>query len=210
MADENLKQLLSQALLNNQCQVSPLIQDKLVAYLELLQNWNRVYNLTAIRDPQAMVLLHILDSLAINPYLQGNRLIDVGTGAGLPGVPLALLNATKHFVLLDSNNKKTRFLIQVCAELNLKNIEVIHARCEDYHPLDCFDSIISRAFSSLKNMLLATQHFAGINSQFLAMKGTYPKEEIATIPENFMLLKVHDLKISGLDQHRCLVCLGPK
>jgi 16S rRNA (guanine527-N7)-methyltransferase len=174
-------------------------------YLELLQRWNRVFNLTAIRDPNEMVILHILDSLAINPYLHGQRIIDVGTGAGLPGIPLALVNPDKHFVLLDSNSKKTRFLIQAITDLNIKNIEVIHSRCEDFQPQQNFDSIISRAFASLEVMLATTRHLIAHQGQFLAMKGVYPHSEIADLSEDFKIVAVENLKINGLGAQRCLV-----
>lgn len=184
--------------------------EKFLRFLELLQQWNQVFNLTAIRDPKDMVMLHILDSLSINPYLHGSRIIDVGTGAGLPGIPLALVNLDKHFVLLDSNSKKTRFLTQAAAELKIKNIEIVHARCEDFHPEKCFDSIISRAFASIQVMLASTEHLLAANGQFLAMKGVNPQQEIAEISDHFNVLSVHPLTIIGLDAKRCLVCVSKK
>ena len=184
--------------------------EKFLHYLQLLQQWNKVFNLTAIRDPQEMVLLHILDSLSVNPYLHGSRIIDVGTGAGLPGIPLALVNPDKHFVLLDSNSKKTRFLTQALAELKIKNAEVVHARCEDFQPNTGFDSIISRAFASIKVMLDNTQHMLNAQGQFLAMKGLYPESELAEISEDFKINAVHPLTIVGLTAKRCLVCVSKK
>jgi 16S rRNA (guanine527-N7)-methyltransferase len=183
------------------------INTEIEHYLSLLQQWNRVYNLTAIRDPEDMMLLHIEDSLAVNSYLHGNRIIDVGSGGGLPGIPLALSNPDKHFTLLDSNSKKTRFLTQVVLELKLKNVEVIHSRCEDFHPAIGFDSIISRAFASLQVMLTTTQHLLGKDGQFLAMKGIFPEQEMKEIPPGFTVLGVHRLQIKGLEAERCLVCV---
>lgn len=179
----------------------------LAHYLQLLQQWNSVHNLTAITDPEQMVILHILDSLAISPYLYGQRLLDVGTGAGLPGIPLALKHPEKEFTLLDSNSKKTRFLTQVKHELQIKNINIIHSRVEDFHPDKNFDSILSRAFSSLEVMLQTTQHLLAAGGQFLAMKGIYPEEELKAIPETFKVTAVHTLTIQGLDAKRCLVCI---
>ncbi|OAI48760.1 hypothetical protein AYO45_04250 [Gammaproteobacteria bacterium SCGC AG-212-F23] len=179
----------------------------LANYLKLLQQWNRVHNLTAITDPEQMVILHILDSLAISPYLYGQRLLDVGTGAGLPGIPLAIKHPEKEFTLLDSNSKKTRFLTQVKHELQIKNINIIHSRVEDFHPDKNFDSILSRAFSSLEVMLQTTQHLLAAGGQFLAMKGIYPEEELKAIPETFKVTAVHTLTIQGLDAKRCLVCI---
>lgn len=197
--------LLAKALRKNGYDYPEAIQQQWIKYLHLLHRWNRVTNLTAVRDPQEMVLQHILDSLSILPYLRGERFIDIGSGAGLPGIPLAIIQPEKEFYLLDSNNKKTRFLNQVMLELGLKNVTVIHARCEQWHPEKCFNGVITRAFSSLKNMVTTTQHLLCPGGEFLAMKGVYPEEEINELPEEFKLIAVHELKIKGLDQQRCLV-----
>jgi 16S rRNA (guanine527-N7)-methyltransferase len=205
-----LNKVLEQALSDNQFDISQTIQDQLIDYLDLLQQWNQVFNLTAIRDPHEMVWLHILDSLAIRAYLHGDRIIDVGTGAGLPGIPLALTCPDKQFVLLDSNHKKTRFLNQVVYELGLKNVTVVHSRCESFAPEHCFDSIVTRAFATIESMLTATQHVLCEQGQFLAMKGLYPEAEIKAIPEKFTLLAAHRLDINGLDAERHLICIGRK
>lgn len=188
--------------------LAPAIQDKLICYIELLTKWNKVFNLTAIRDPEDMVVLHILDSLAIVPYLHGHRIIDIGSGAGLPGIPLCLVSPDKEFVLLDSNSKKTRFLTQVVLELGIKNVTVEHARCEKFRPAHCFDSIMTRAFASLKEMLEMTEHLLSEQGQFLAMKGIYPEAEIKAIPAQFKLRAVHRLVVEGLEAERHLVCIG--
>ena len=199
---------LHRMLLENQYSLSADIEKKFIKYLELLTQWNKVFNLTSIRDPHEMIMLHLLDSLAINPYLHGTRIIDVGTGAGLPGIPLALIQPEKEFVLMDSNSKKTRFLMQAVHELQLTNVEVIHSRCEDLHPRQRFDSILSRAFASLRVMLETTQHLANKDGRFLAMKGIYPESEIQELPQGFKLLAVHNLVIKGLQAKRHLVCLA--
>lgn len=207
MKNSNLKDFLHASLIQNQHIISAEIEEKLLAYLELLRTWNRVYNLTAIQDLEESVWLHIIDSLSVKSYLHGTRLIDVGTGAGLPGIPLALTCPDKQFVLLDSNSKKTRFLNQVMYELDLKNIEIVHSRCEDYNPVQKFDSILSRAFASIQVMLESTQHFLSLQGQFLAMKGIYPEAEINAISPNFNVIAVHKLVITGLDAERHLVCV---
>lgn len=202
-----LKNVLEKALHDNGYHFSDDIQNQLLRYLEMLEKWNRVFNLTAVREAKEMVFRHILDSLSVNTYLHGHRILDVGTGAGLPGIPLAIVNPDKKFVLLDSNSKKTRFLTQTIFELKIPNVEVVHSRAEVYHPETCFDSIISRAFASIKVMLATTQHLICKHGHFLAMKGVYPEEEIQDIPEEFTMLGVHTLKIKGLDAERCLVVI---
>lgn len=202
-----LKTSLHAGLQLNQFALAEVVEDQLVAYLEMLQLWNRVFNLTAIRDPEEMVFLHIVDSLLIHPFLHGNRVLDVGSGAGFPGIPLALINPEKKFILLDSNHKKTRFLTQVVADLTLKNVEVVHARSEGYQPECCFDSILSRAFATLRRMLISTQHLICPAGQFLAMKGVYPQDEIAAIPPGFEIGAVHHLDMKGWVAERCLVCI---
>src|SRR5579862_3044651 len=163
----NHSSFLHRMLLDNHHDVSINVEEKFIQYLDLLARWTKVFNLTRIRDPNEMIMLHLLDSLAIHPYLHGTRIIDVGTGAGLPGIPLAIIHPEKKFVLIDSNSKKTRFLVQVTHELKLMNVEVIHSRCEDLHPKQPFDSILSRAFASLEVMLETTHHLGSKQSQFL-------------------------------------------
>lgn len=201
------KPFLHEVLQNNGYHFSSQTEYQLLAFLDLLQKWNRVTNLTAVRDPKGMIFLHILDSLSISHYLHGHHILDVGTGAGLPGIPLALTNPDKHFVLLDSNSKKTRFLTQAIHELNIKNAEVVNQRSEDFHPVKCFDSIVTRAFAAIPVMLNATQHLICEQGRFLAMKGIYPEKEIQAIPDHFKLLDVHALKIKGLNADRHLVCV---
>jgi len=198
---------LQNALTKNNFIVTPGIQRAFLQYLHLMQRWNQVYNLTTILNTEEMIMLHIIDSLSIGPYLQGNRIIDVGTGAGLPGIPLALMHPEKHITLLDSNNKKIHFLTQVLIDLKIKNIEIISSRCENFHPEQRFDSILSRAFASLKVMLQTTQHLLKKHGQFLAMKGSYPTQELLDIPQGFKVHAIHPLQLHGSHAERHLICL---
>lgn len=177
-------------------------RDVLVDYLQLLVKWNRAYNLTAILEPREMVTHHILDSLSIVSYLHGKRIIDVGTGAGLPGIPLAVVCPEREFVLLDSNGKKCRFLFEVKQQLKLTNVAIVHDRAENYRPSACFDSVVSRAFSSLAQMLKNTQHLCCEDGIFVAMKGVYPKDELAQITVDFT---VDPIKVTGLNEQRHVV-----
>ena len=178
------------------------VRDGLIAYVELLVKWNRAYNLTAIRDPAEMVTRHLLDSLAVVPHLTGQRIIDVGTGGGLPGIPLALVFPERQFVLLDSNSKKTRFLVQARAQLGLENVSVVHARVEAYRPEQPFDCIITRAFASVADILNGSRHLLAHNGAFLAMKGAVPEDELAALPQGFRLSEVIPLKVPGLEQEQ--------
>ncbi len=181
---------------------------QLEAYLVLLQKWNRAYNLTAVREPQAMVTLHLLDSLAIAPQIVDRRCLDVGSGAGLPGVPLAITRAESQFDLLDSNGKKTRFLFQVKTGLGLANMAVHHARVEEFRPQALYDVILSRAFASLGDMLRGCRHLLAPGGRFLAMKGVYPGEELDAIADDIDLQAVIPLTVPGLSAERHLVVMG--
>jgi 16S rRNA (guanine527-N7)-methyltransferase len=183
------------------------LQTSLNTYVQLLDKWNKTYNLTAIRDPKEMIPLHILDSLVIGPYLHGNRLIDIGTGPGLPGIPLALAYPEKTFFLLDSNGKKTRFLTHVQHTLGIKNITVLQERAENFKPSELFDSVLSRAFASLADMVTMTAHLCAPDGRFLAMKGQYPEEELNNLPAGFTVEAVHPLQVAGLEAQRHLVVL---
>jgi 16S rRNA (guanine527-N7)-methyltransferase len=204
-----LNQLLQAGLTAMGCPLGAETQAKLVAYVRLLEKWNRTYNLTAVREPEQMVTRHLLDSLAILPYLKGPRVLDIGTGAGLPGIPLALARPDLQFVLLDSNAKKTRFVTQACAELGLKNIEVVNNRVEKYHPEAPFDTIVSRAFSTITDMLVASRHVCGAAGQFLAMKGVYPQEELTGMPPGYTVSDVPTLMVPGLSAARHVVIIVP-
>lgn len=180
-------------------------QQKLIDYVELLTKWNKTYNLTAIRDRSQMITKHILDSLAIHPYLHGDRIIDVGTGAGLPGIPLAIVNPEKIVTLLDSNGKKTTFLTHAKASLALENIDVVKSRAEDFQPEQCFDTVLSRAFTSVQNMFKMTAHLGCPDGRFLAMKGRYPAQELAELQKGFEIQQVPRVDVPGLFEARHLV-----
>ncbi len=188
--------------------LSAAVQEKLLIYVELLAKWNHVYNLTAVRDPAEMVTRHLLDSLSVAPHLRGLRVLDVGSGAGLPGIPLALARPEWQFVLVDSNRKKTRFIMQSCIELGLANVHVETGRIEDYSPPVLFDTVISRAFSELAAMLVATGHLCRPDGVLLAMKGEYPAAELAVLAERapgFVVQGVEVLQVPGLDAQRHVV-----
>jgi 16S rRNA (guanine527-N7)-methyltransferase len=176
----------------------------LADYLFLLNKWNLAYNLTAIRDLESMVGKHILDSLAILPWLKGKQIIDVGTGAGLPGIPLAIARPDFNFVLLDSNGKKTRFLNEVKRQLNLKNVEIVQFRVENYHPTQGFDTVVSRAFSSLEQMVQWTQHLIADDGIWLAMKGRYPDTELNEIKQH---CSIERYTVAGIEGERCCVII---
>jgi 16S rRNA (guanine527-N7)-methyltransferase len=189
-------------------------EPKLLAYLALLDKWNRVYNLTAVRDAERMVSHHLLDSLAAVPFFQGGRpdavrVLDVGSGGGLPGIPLAIARPELQVTLIDSIAKKTAFLLQAKAELGLNNLTVVTGRVEDWRPESGFDVITSRAFSDLKEFVALTRHLLKPKGKWLAMKGLYPHEEIALLPADVKVSADHALVVPGLDANRHLIVLEP-
>ncbi len=177
----------------------------LISYLQLLKKWNRHFNLFAVDDLSAMVSRHLLDSLSLNAYLHGSRIIDVGTGAGLPGIPLAIMNPTRDFVLIDSNGKKTRFLFQVKIALQLENISIENTRIEHYQNQQQIDMVICRAFSSLEDMVSKSQQLFGKETKLLAMKGRYPQQELQSLPAGFEVNRVIKLDIPESEYQRHLV-----
>lgn len=178
----------------------------LLEYIEMMIKWNKAYNLTAITDPVAMVNKHLLDSLAIAPYLEGERIIDIASGGGLPGIPLAILHPDKTFVLLDSNGKKTRFLQQVKIALNLNHIEIVHSRVEAYHPETKFNTVTSRAFTRLKDMLTLGEHLLAADGVCLAMKGRYPDDELSQITATHPNYRVKKLQVpSECGERHCVI-----
>ncbi|BBP86342.1 MULTISPECIES: 16S rRNA (guanine(527)-N(7))-methyltransferase RsmG [Pseudomonas] len=184
-------------------------QELLLAYLALLIKWNKAYNLTAVRDPDEMVSRHLLDSLSVVPHVAalGDHWLDVGSGGGMPGIPLAILFPDRRFTLLDSNGKKTRFLTQVKLELKLANLEVIHSRVEAVQPERPFAGIISRAFSSLEDFANWTRHLGDGDTRWLAMKGVHPSDELVALPEDFRLEAEHALAVPGCQGQRHLLIL---
>lgn len=184
-------------------------QKQLVAYVELLHKWNKAYNLTSVRDPNEMLIRHILDSIVVAPYLQGTRFIDVGTGPGLPGIPLAIVRPESHFTLLDSLGKRVRFLRQVQHELKLGNVEPVQSRVEDFPAEPPFDGVISRAFASLNDMVNWCHHLPGEEGRFYALKGLVPEDEIALLPAELAVESIVKLNVPHLEGERHLVIVKP-
>ena len=181
---------------------------QLLAYLDLLQKWNKVYNLSAIRDPQEMLIKHILDSLAVAPYIESDApltLIDVGTGGGLPGIPLAILFPHMSVSLLDSNQKKTRFLVQVKAQLGLSNVQVLHTRVEDHQHQ--YQAVISRAFTALDNFVNLTRTLLAPSGTWWAMKSQSLPEEMKSLPDWVEVKNIYELSVPGLVAERRLVAM---
>lgn len=179
----------------------------LLDYLALMEKWNRAYNLTSVRDPMQMVSRHLLDSLAISRFCNGDNVLDVGTGAGLPGVPLAVLFPERHIHLLDSNGKKTRFLFHVKTALGLDNITVHNERVESFVPAQLFDSIFSRAFASLQDMVSSCRQHLAAGGSFLAMKGVFPEQEIKAVESICRVEAVHPIQVPSLGEPRHLVAM---
>lgn len=186
------------------------VETALDAYLALLDKWNRTHNLTAIRDPRQMITHHLLDSLAVLPHLQRGRplrVLDIGSGGGLPGIPIAIAQPTWHVVLLDSNHKKTAFLRQAAIELRLTNVDVQASRAEAYVIDQPFDVVISRAFSDLATFVAVGRHAVAPGGQMVAMKGVYPNEEIGQLPAGVQVIDVPQLRVPGLDGARHVVLM---
>lgn len=185
-------------------------QTRMLQYLALIRKWNQVHNLTAVREPEAMLVRHLLDSLAILPHVAGPRIADVGSGAGLPGIPLALARPEWRVTLVETNHKKTAFLQQARIELDLKNVEVMTERVENFHPVDGFDVVISRAFSDLADFAGLAGHLCAPGNgggRLVAMKGVYPHEELAQLPAQFMVEKILPVTVPGLEAERHLVLI---
>ncbi|MDB5811064.1 MAG: rRNA methyltransferase GidB [Betaproteobacteria bacterium] len=202
-------ELLAQGVAELGLPVQADIQTKLTAYLALIAKWNRVHNLTAVRDSEKMVSVHALDCLAAAPHLNARTVVDVGSGAGLPGIPLALMWPDASVVVLDSNHKKAAFLRQAVIELGLQNVEVVCERVEAWQPARKFELVISRAFSDLAEFLKLAGRLCADNGMVAAMKGVYPDEELAQLPATFKLLRTIALKVPGLNAERHLVLLTP-
>ena len=189
--------------------VTAEVERKLLDYVALIAKWNRVHNLTAVRDESKMVSAHLLDCLAVMPSLDASSVLDVGSGAGLPGVPLALMWPHARVTLLDSSHKKAAFLRQTVIELGLKNANVICERVEAFQPPHPYDLVISRAFSDLPEFLRVAGRLCAANGTIATMKGLYPHEELAELPREFKLRSVVRLKVPGLPAERHLLLLSP-
>lgn len=181
--------------------------DKLLKFLSLLNKWNKVYNLTAVRDPGAMVHRHILDSLSILPFVSGDRVLDVGSGAGLPGIPLAIAGPQRGWLLLDASAKRVRFLRQAVTELSLTQVEPVHQRLEDFQPPQLFHCITARAFADLHGLITGVRHVSAPGARVLAMKGRLSDEELAALPPGARTEQVLSLQVPGLDAQRHLVVI---
>ena len=204
-----IQQLLDDGQAQLAIPVSTAAATKLQAFIALLEKWNQAYNLTAVREPTQMVSRHVLDSLAVLPHVQGSRVLDIGTGPGLPGIPLALAKPEWHFTLLDANAKKTRFVTQAVAELRLENVEVVQARVEKFAPTHHWDTVVTRAFGSLAEIIAAAGHLVAPHGRVVAMKGVYPEEELGALPAGFQLKAVEALKVPQLEAARHVVIVAP-
>ena len=206
----NLPALLAKGLADLGVEVPPEAQSRLLQFLVLLQKWNLVHNLTALREPETMLVRHVLDSLSILPYIVGPRVADVGSGAGLPGIILAVARPEWRVVLIESIHKKAVFLQQARIELKLENVEVAAERVEHYHPDTAFDSVVSRAFSDLADFARLAGHLCVAGNEdgrLLAMKGLYPHEELAQLPAEFVVEKILPVTVPGLGSERHLVVI---
>ena len=205
---ESLQRLLESGIQELDIPLNDEVIEKILRYREMLEKWNRAYNLTAVRDPEEQVVKHLLDSLAVLPLIRGERFVDVGAGAGLPGIPLAIARPDLHFTQIDSAGKKARFMVQAARELGLGNVEVHHCRVEAYEPETLFDGVLSRAFASLADMIEVAGHLCAEDGRLFAMKGQRPGEELAALPEGWKLERIDSITVPGLDAERCLVVLA--
>lgn len=209
MAD--LYQRLNDLLAQTTLEVSEQQKKQLVGYVELLHKWNKAYNLTSVRDPMEMLVKHILDSIVVAPCLDGERYIDVGTGPGLPGIPLAIMHPHKQFFLLDSLGKRIRFIKQVLHELDIKNVTPVQSRVEEFQPEEKFDGVLSRAFASISDMVAWCRHLPKAGSgRFLALKGQYSKQEVAQLPDWCSVIEIIALEVPELEGERHLITLADK
>jgi len=204
---DNSRKILEQGLAEMQIPVSELQVDLLLAFVQLIEKWNKTYNLTAIRHREDMLRLHILDSLVLVPFVAGSKVADIGTGAGLPGIPLAILLPNQQFTLVDSNSKKTRFVQQAILELKLQNVEVKHSRVEELGQAGVYDVVMSRAFASLSDIMQLTQYLLQAEGVLVSMKGHTPKEELDALGRQY---QVDEIRVPGVDAERCVVQINKK
>ncbi|MBM7073452.1 16S rRNA (guanine(527)-N(7))-methyltransferase RsmG [Shewanella sp. 202IG2-18] len=200
-----LKQQLVHYLFQAEITITEQQQQQLVGLVAMLNKWNKAYNLTSVRDPMQMLVRHIMDSVVVSKHLNGQRFIDVGTGPGLPGLPLAIINPDKEFVLLDSLGKRIRFQKQVQFELGIHNVTSVESRVEAYQDEQGFDGVLSRAFASVQDMLNWCHHLPKSDGVFYALKGQLTDDELAQLPEGFDVIETIDLKVPALDEQRHLL-----
>lgn len=203
--ENDLLIVLNKSLKNSPLVVTEEQQQQLIRYVMLMHKWNKAYNLTSVRDPKQMVIKHIVDSIVVAPFLDKTHYIDVGTGPGLPGIPLAIMCPDKAFILLDSLGKRVRFMKQVAYELKIDNIQPVQSRVEDFTPNVQIDGVLSRAFASLKDMLHWCQHLVDSQGVFLALKGQLPSDELEELPLGFILQETIKLDVPGLEGERHIV-----
>ncbi|USD65295.1 16S rRNA (guanine(527)-N(7))-methyltransferase RsmG [Vibrio sp. SCSIO 43136] len=206
-----LRATLDKLIAQTDLEVNERQREQLVGYVEMLDKWNKAYNLTSVRNPQDMLVKHILDSIVVSPHLPGERFIDVGTGPGLPGIPLSIMNPDKAFTLLDSLGKRIRFIKQVVHELKIENVTPVQSRVEEFQPEVGFDAVLSRAFASISDMVEWCHHLPKANTGvFLALKGTHPANEIDQLPEWCSVTDIIALQVPELEGERHLVTLTRK
>jgi 16S rRNA (guanine527-N7)-methyltransferase len=209
MTRDSERELLDSGARELKLTLSAAQRERLLNLIDELESANATFNLTAIRDRLGMLRKHVLDSLSLQPYLRGQRIADVGTGAGFPGLPLAIASPSRRFFLIEATGKKARFVAQTAERLGLTNVEVINARAEAYRPFELFDTVVARALSSLADFVAYAGHLCSPEGRLLAMKGKRPDEELAALPKSFRVLAVHRVKMPGLDDERHLVELSP-
>lgn len=203
-----MKQRLAQLIEQAGMEIPAHQQDQLIGYVEMLHKWNKAYNLTSVRDPQEMIIKHIMDSIVVSQHLEGSTFIDVGTGPGLPGIPLAIVNPEKSFTLLDSLGKRIRFIRQVIHELKIDNVTPVQSRVEDFQPEAGFDGVLSRAFASMNDMISWCHHLPAADGHFLALKGQVDQAEIDALPADCSVTDIKPLTVPGLEGQRHLVILS--
>ena len=186
-------------------ELSELQAQQLIRLLDELDDWNQRMNLTAIKERGAQITKHLLDSLSVQPFLQGERVLDVGTGAGFPGLPLAIVNPSRQFMLLDSTAKKLKFIEHVSRSLELPNVQTVHTRAENFRPAQRFDIVLSRAVGPVEQFVKWAGHLVVGGGRLLAMKGRHPQDELGKLPSGWKLAAVHRLNVPALDEERHLV-----
>nr|WP_255724924.1 16S rRNA (guanine(527)-N(7))-methyltransferase RsmG [Photobacterium sp. OFAV2-7] len=201
---------MAQLIAQTDLEVTDQQVEQLVGYVALLHKWNKAYNLTSVRDPQDMLVKHIMDSIVVSTHLDGERFIDVGTGPGLPGIPLAIMNPNKDFTLLDSLGKRIRFIRQVIHELGIENVTPVQSRVEEFQPEVGFDAVLSRAFASMNDMVSWCHHLPNRDGCFMALKGQFNQQEVEELPEWCSVTEVKSLQVPELEGERHLVILTAK
>jgi 16S rRNA (guanine527-N7)-methyltransferase len=209
MSRDSERELLVEGAVNFSLTLGAAQAETLLRLVDELEIANAQFNLTAIRDRPGMLRKHLIDSLSLQPFLRGLRIADVGTGAGFPGLPLAIVNPQRRFWLIEATGKKARFVAQTAQRLGCANVEVVTARAENYHPAEPLDTVVARALSSLADFVAHAGHLCAADGRMLAMKGRRPVEEISALPRGFRVSAVHPVALPGLDDERHIVELSP-